>query len=59
MEKERRIRSEDRRQCRMEITGVPFKDSNGATVREDRRLMPDRRLNSVAVEWEKGEPESA
>jgi len=42
---ERRKNSADRRQQQREI-GVPFKDSNGATVRGERRLTPDRRVNN-------------
>ena len=30
---------------------IPFKDSNGATVRECRRKLPDRRINSMHGEW--------
>ena len=39
---ERRKNSADRRQQHREI-GVPFKDSNGVTVRGERRITPDRR----------------
>jgi hypothetical protein len=41
---ERRNNSADRRQQDREI-GVPFKDSNGVTVRCERRFTPDRRVN--------------
>ncbi|HYQ73173.1 MAG TPA: hypothetical protein VET88_14735 [Gammaproteobacteria bacterium] len=44
MLKERRNNAADRRQQSREI-GVPFKDSNGVTVRGERRLTPDRRIN--------------
>jgi hypothetical protein len=44
MFKERRSNSADRRQEYREI-GVPFKDSNGVTVRCERRFTPDRRVN--------------
>jgi hypothetical protein len=44
MFKERRVNSADRRQQDREI-GVPFKDSNGVTVRGERRLTADRRVN--------------
>jgi len=30
---------------------VPFKDSNGATIKECRRKIPDRRLNNIQAEW--------
>lgn len=30
---------------------VPFKDNNGATIKESRRRIPDRRLNNVQAEW--------
>ena len=29
----------------------PFKDSIGVTVRECRREIPDRRINSIKAEW--------
>ena len=45
MFKERRSNSADRRRENREI-GVPFKDSNGGTVRCERRLTPDRRINN-------------
>jgi hypothetical protein len=45
MFKERRSNSADRRQQQREI-GVPFKDSNGVTVRGERRITPDRRVNN-------------
>ena len=44
MFKERRVNSADRRQQDREI-GIPFKDSNGVTVRGERRLTADRRVN--------------
>lgn len=28
---------------------TPFKDSNGATIKECRRLIPDRRMNNVSA----------
>jgi hypothetical protein len=48
---ERRSNSADRRQENREI-GVPFKDSNGGTVRCERRLTQDRRVknNEAAVQ---------
>jgi len=30
---------------------VPFKDSNGATIKECRRKIPDRRIANIQVEW--------
>jgi hypothetical protein len=50
MFKERRRNSADRRQQNREL-GVPFKDSNGVTVRCERRHIPDRRVsnNETAV----------
>lgn len=45
MVEERRKNTADRRQQQREI-GVPFKDSNGATVRVERRFIPDRRINN-------------
>jgi hypothetical protein len=30
---------------------VPFRDSSGLTVHEDRRKLPDRRLNNIQAEW--------
>ena len=30
---------------------APFADSNGIKVTVERRRTPDRRLNSIAVEW--------
>jgi hypothetical protein len=29
----------------------PFKDSNGATIKECRRKIPDRRTGNIQVEW--------
>jgi hypothetical protein len=48
MFKERRVNSADRRQQDREI-GVPFKDSNGVTVRGERRVTSDRRVNDNAA----------
>jgi len=30
---------------------VPFKDSNGATIKDCRRKIPDRRLDNIRAEW--------
>jgi hypothetical protein len=54
MFKEKRSNSGDRRQNNREI-GIPFKDSNGVTVRCERRLTPDRRVNNNAAEIKAGE----
>jgi len=33
------------------MPAVPFRDSHGLTIREDRRKIPDRRLNNIQAEW--------
>ncbi len=33
------------------IPEVPFRDSKGLTIHEDRRKTPDRRLNNIQAEW--------
>ena len=48
--KNRRFQFGDRRQ-NDDMPTVPFKDSNGATVRVCRRKLPDRRINSMHGEW--------
>jgi hypothetical protein len=40
----------DRRQD-MGMPKVPFKDSNGATIRADRRKISNRRLDDIKLEW--------
>ena len=30
---------------------TPFKDSNGATIKDCRRKIPDRRINNIQTEW--------
>jgi hypothetical protein len=30
---------------------VPFKDSHGATIKECRRKIPDRRIGNIQAEW--------
>ena len=30
---------------------IPFIDANGTEVTEDRRRIPDRRINNIEVEW--------
>jgi hypothetical protein len=46
----RRFHFMDRRQDRG-MPKVPFKDSDGATIRENRRKISNRRLDDVNVEW--------
>lgn len=41
--------TEDRRR-RSASPSYPFKDADGATVRENRRMQPDRRLAGIEVE---------
>jgi len=43
-------RNDDRRQNK-DMRRVPFKDSNGATIKECRRKIPDRRIANIQVEW--------
>jgi hypothetical protein len=33
------------------MPGIPFKDGNGATIKECRRKIPDRRINNIHAEW--------
>ena len=40
----------DRRQD-MGMPKVPFKESNGATIRVDRRKISNRRLDDINFEW--------
>jgi hypothetical protein len=49
MEANRR-RNDDRRQ-NADTPSFPFKDSNGVTIKECRRKIPDRRLNNIQAEW--------
>ena len=30
---------------------APFKDSNGATIKDCRRKLPDRRIDNIRAEW--------
>jgi carbon storage regulator len=39
----------DRRESNM--LRAPFKDSNGATIKERRRKIPDRRIGNIRAEW--------
>jgi carbon storage regulator len=45
MMRNRRLRLVDRRQSNT-ISDVEFMDSNGATIRESRRKIPDRRISN-------------
>lgn len=47
---DRRTQLSDRRQ-KKDMPRVPFKDSNGATIKECRRKIPDRRIDSLQAEW--------
>ncbi len=40
----------DRRED-MGMPKVPFKDSNGASIRADRRKISNRRLDDINFEW--------
>ena len=40
----------DRRQGRA-MPSEPFKDSEGATIKECRRRIPDRRIGNIQVDW--------
>jgi hypothetical protein len=40
----------DRRRAES-MPAVPFRDSRGLTIHEDRRKQPDRRLNNIQAEW--------
>ena len=46
----KRFQFGDRRQNDV-MPGIPFKDSNGATIKECRRKIPDRRINNIQAEW--------
>ena len=46
----KRFRLNDRRQNN-DMLKVPSKDSNGSTIRECRRRIPDRRIANIQVEW--------
>ena len=48
--RDKRSRSGDRRLDK-DMPIVPFKDSNGATIKECRRRIPDRRIDSIRAEW--------
>ena len=46
----KRFRLGDRRQNNV-MPNIPFKDSNGSTIKESRRRIPDRRIANIQVEW--------
>ena len=48
--KHKRLLFSDRRLGK-DMPSVPFKDSNGVTIKECRREIPDRRLNNIHAEW--------
>jgi len=39
------------RRHKTDMPSVPFKDSNGATITECRRKIPDRRIANIQSEW--------
>ena len=47
--KNNRLRKNDRRQNNV-MPSFPFKDSSGATIRECRRKIPDRRISKLQAE---------
>jgi len=46
----KRLQFGDRRQNNV-MPNIPFKGSNGATIKKCRRFLPDRRINSMHGEW--------
>ncbi len=46
----RNFHASDRRRADSMPT-VPFVDSRGLTIYEDRRKQPERRLNNIQAEW--------
>jgi len=48
--KNMRVTSSDRRKGKP-MPSVPFKDSEGATIKESRRKIPDRRAGNIQVNW--------
>ena len=46
----KRLMFGDRRQGKP-MPRVPFKDSDGATIKESRRKIPDRRKGNIQVAW--------
>ena len=39
------------RRHKEDMPRVPFKDSHGATIKECRRKIPDRRIGNIQAEW--------
>ena len=50
MMRNKRLQFSDRRHNN-DISKVPFKDSNGATITDCRRKIPDRRIGNIQAEW--------
>ena len=48
--KHKRFLFSDRR-LKNDMPEVPFTDSDGVAVRVCRRMLPDRRINSIHDEW--------
>jgi hypothetical protein len=48
--KDERDRLEDRRHD-IDAPKTPINDNDGVTIIDDRRNTPDRRINSIEVEW--------
>ena len=48
--KNNRLQNDDRRQNKVMLR-LPLKDSRGATIRECRRKIPERRINNIQGEW--------
>ena len=46
----RRLQFSDRR-YKEDMSKVPFKDGNGATIHESRRRIPDRRIANLQSDW--------
>jgi hypothetical protein len=51
------MRSKSDRRSHQKIPETPFVDSEGAKVTYDRCRAPDRRINSIQVEWQEDEDE--
>ena len=52
------MRSNTDRRSHQKIPETPFKDSEGTKVTYDRCRSPDRRINSIEVEWHENDEES-
>jgi len=48
--REKRVRRGDRRQGK-QMPRVPFRDSDGETIKESRRRTPDRRAGNIRMKW--------